>query len=183
LGIERLEKRLQMHRIMLSWFEYSTQVKSFLDAVDEAIDELNDAECLQGLKHVLAAVLSLGNYMNGNNSRGGAHGYRLDVILKLKDLKQTGYGRRSMLHFLVDQLPQLFPEEGPFYSNWKQMWQVSNTHKHSIEDLLRDLKVDLDKCMVEIDEAEYIENETVRNMLLDRLSKQWYHISMTTSLF
>ena len=175
LGIERLEQRLQVHRIMLSWFEFANSVNGYISTIAQAVEELNDAECLQTFKTVLSCILSLGNYMNGATSRGQAHGYRMDVILKLKDVKQAaGYGRRSLLHFIVEQMPIIFPDLEPFYMSWKAVWTSVTIHYQHIEEMMKDLKGDLEKCEAEIEMAEFIEDEVVRCQLIEKLSKYRY---------
>ncbi|CAE7575507.1 FH5, partial [Symbiodinium microadriaticum] len=171
LGIERLEQRLQVHRVMLSWFEFANSINNYIITIAQAVEELNDAECLQGLKIILSSILSLGNYMNGSTTRGQAHGYRMDVILKLKDVRQAaGYGRRNMLHFIVEQMPMIFPEIEPFYTSWKAMWTSVSVHYQDLEEMMKDLKSDLEKCAAEIEMAELIEDEAVRTQLIEKLS-------------
>lgn len=53
------------------------------------------------LKHVMALILALGNYMNGGNRmRGQADGFGLEILGKLKDVKSKIPGV-TLLHYVV----------------------------------------------------------------------------------
>jgi hypothetical protein len=101
--IDRLEQRLASQRTMLSWFEQANVVFDQIHIVNAAVSEFSEEASLKAFRNVLAVVLSVGNYMNGGTRRGQVHGYRLELLLKLKDVKQTG-GRRTLLHFIADHL-------------------------------------------------------------------------------
>lgn len=59
-------------------------------------------------RRVLATVLALGNALNGGSFRGGASGFQLDALLKLRDTRTTaGVGSGApptLLHYLVRTL-------------------------------------------------------------------------------
>eukprot|EP01138_Halocafeteria_seosinensis_P012672 gb/GECG01012948.1/.p1 GENE.gb/GECG01012948.1/~~gb/GECG01012948.1/.p1 ORF type:complete len:1248 (+),score=212.02 gb/GECG01012948.1/:1-3744(+) len=44
------------------------------------------------LKRALEYVLAIGNYLNGNTSRGRAHGFKVDAFMKLSGVKSTDSG-------------------------------------------------------------------------------------------
>lgn len=55
----------------------------------------------QPLRHLLSIVLTLGNYMNGGNQqRGQADGFGLEILGKLKDVKSSD-SRTTLLHYVV----------------------------------------------------------------------------------
>ena len=48
-------------------------------------------------------VLCLGNYLNGGTPRGGAHGFKLDTLLKLGTLKSTD-NSINLLNYIAEYL-------------------------------------------------------------------------------
>lgn len=52
---------------------------------------------------LLEAVLKTGNRMNIGTSRGDAHAFKLDTLLKLVDIKGAD-GKTSLLHFVVQEI-------------------------------------------------------------------------------
>lgn len=80
-------------------------------------------------KKVLEVVLALGNYLNGGSFRGGAYGFKLDALTKLRYFvispsgsKHAPYltdarrdtksaeGDSTLLHYLVDLVGNKYPE-------------------------------------------------------------------------
>ncbi|KAF8312680.1 actin-binding FH2, partial [Clavulina sp. PMI_390] len=55
------------------------------------------------LKKLLQLVLAVGNALNASSFRGGAHGFRLDALLKLKETKtaRAGSDCPTLLHYLA----------------------------------------------------------------------------------
>lgn len=52
---------------------------------------------------LLEAVLKTGNRMNVGTTRGDAHAFKLDTLLKLADIKGTD-GKTTLLHFVVQEI-------------------------------------------------------------------------------
>ncbi len=44
-----------------------------------------------------------GNYLNGTSARGGAYGFKIDVLEKLGDVKTTD-GKKNFLIYLIEKL-------------------------------------------------------------------------------
>jgi hypothetical protein len=65
--------------------------------IDEAIQELRENA---GAERALAIVLELGNFMNYGTSRGGAPGFDLEILPKLKDVKSQD-GSTTLLQVCV----------------------------------------------------------------------------------
>ena len=61
---------------------------------------MEDSICL---KRMLEVVLALGNYLNGGTVRGGAHGFRLETLLKLQSIKSTD-NAITLLNYLAELL-------------------------------------------------------------------------------
>eukprot|EP00300_Choanocystis_sp_HF-7_P014570 c18734_g1_i1.p1 GENE.c18734_g1_i1~~c18734_g1_i1.p1 ORF type:complete len:469 (+),score=115.76 c18734_g1_i1:90-1409(+) len=58
------------------------------------------------LKRVLRVVLAIGNALNAGSNRGGASGFRIDDLTRLKDTK-TVDNSMTLLHFVAQKLVEL----------------------------------------------------------------------------
>jgi len=71
----------------------------------------NEARTSQRFKLVLQAVLAVGNALNGPTFRGGARGFQLDALLKLKETKTalSDPACPTLLHYLARTLSRTQP--------------------------------------------------------------------------
>jgi hypothetical protein len=76
----------------------------------------------QALKGMLALILRVGNFLNGGSPRGGAYGFKIEFLTKLKDVRSAEPGftfihliaklvdeTMPALHSLADELDQVGP--------------------------------------------------------------------------
>jgi cytokinesis protein len=75
-----------------------------LDLLNNACDDLRLATKFQQLMHV---ILHFGNFMNGTNYAGGAHGFRVGSINRMVDTKSSN--GQNLLHFLEKTVSTHFP--------------------------------------------------------------------------
>ena len=69
-----------------------------LDFIIKALDQINNSKRLEG---VLSYILKIGNIMNGGGLRGGAYGFKIDLLTKIVDVKSSQKDC-TMMTFLVD---------------------------------------------------------------------------------
>ncbi|KAG6861568.1 hypothetical protein C0995_014864 [Termitomyces sp. Mi166 len=96
---ERLECMLYRRKLDLDIAE----IRPELNILRSASRELRSSS---KFKYILQAVLSVGNALNESTFRGGARGFRLDALLKLKDTK-TAKGTPdcpTLLHYISRML-------------------------------------------------------------------------------
>ena len=167
--IERLESRLRVQHVMLSWNGEASVIFDQLNTIKLALQEMNDPESLESFEIILAAVLAAGNYMNGKSSRGQAHGYKLDILPKLRNIKQVSFGKKTFLHFIIGQCQLHFPGHIAFYEKWNFMWKSPKVVLKNLENIMTELKTNLDICVAEIEVAEAIESEQCRVPLMENL--------------
>ncbi|GMF25316.1 unnamed protein product [Phytophthora lilii] len=84
LCIPRLTTRLQAIHATWQFDAYVEEQRKLMESVSNACRELQDCE---PLKEIFRVVLSLGNALNDGTSRGGAKGFRLNILLKLNQVK------------------------------------------------------------------------------------------------
>ncbi|PWN26924.1 hypothetical protein BDZ90DRAFT_261174 [Jaminaea rosea] len=102
-GIPRLEQRLSSMLYMRKFELEMEEIKPDLSALREATAEMKKSD---KFKKVLQTVLAIGNVLNASTFRGGAAGFALGDLLKLKDTRPSTprEGTPTLLHFLVRQL-------------------------------------------------------------------------------
>lgn len=54
----------------------------------------------ESLKFLMEYALAAGNYMNGQSARGGAYGFKFDMMEKLADVK-TSDNKQNLLMFII----------------------------------------------------------------------------------
>ncbi|KUF99723.1 C-factor [Phytophthora nicotianae] len=92
LSVERVSALLQFARRTKSWMLYEVTLfdayveeqRKLMESVSNACRELHDCE---PLKEIFRVVLSLGNALNDGTARGGAKGFKLNILLKLNQVK------------------------------------------------------------------------------------------------
>lgn len=86
--------------------------RCLIDAHTEVTDSL-------AFRKLLEVVLAIGNYMNGTGFRGGAYGFSVGLLVKLKDTK--GEGGVSMLEFVVNFLKNNSPDTLSLGDDWPNL--------------------------------------------------------------
>ncbi|POM68465.1 Formin-2 domain containing hypothetical protein, partial [Phytophthora palmivora] len=84
LCVPRLTTRLQAIHATWQFDAYVEEQRKLMESVSNACQELQACE---PLKEIFRVVLSLGNALNDGTSRGGAKGFRLNILLKLNQVK------------------------------------------------------------------------------------------------
>eukprot|EP00026_Physarum_polycephalum_P006462 Phypoly_transcript_06505.p1 GENE.Phypoly_transcript_06505~~Phypoly_transcript_06505.p1 ORF type:complete len:544 (+),score=156.32 Phypoly_transcript_06505:217-1632(+) len=98
LKVPRLVPRLRVINFKLSFYKILNDIRPDVDAVLKATEELQESKKLYKL---FEYILAVGNYLNGNSTRGGAFGFKMDSLAKLKDTKSNDPMVPSMLHFIA----------------------------------------------------------------------------------
>lgn len=82
--VPRLTTRLQAIHATWQFDAYVEEQRKLMASVSNACGELQQCEML---KEIFRVVLSLGNALNDGTARGGAKGFRLNILLKLNQVK------------------------------------------------------------------------------------------------
>ena len=90
--------------VRVDLFLFKLRFDSVVDEIDSQLSVCEKMVQLlrrdEKLAVILEIVLKLGNYLNGGTSKGGAYGFKLDTINKLKNTK-SGDGQYTLLHYLI----------------------------------------------------------------------------------
>ncbi|KAI5073410.1 hypothetical protein GOP47_0011423 [Adiantum capillus-veneris] len=98
--IPRVDKKIKVLNFKSQSSLLIQQIKQDLLLLQDACAELKGSEKFVRL---LEAVLVVGNYLNGDSSRGHAKGFKLDALLKLMDVKGSNC-QTTLLHFVAAEL-------------------------------------------------------------------------------
>jgi len=106
LCIPRLKPRLQCFVFIL---EFNARLHDLSENVEVFSYAVHDIKRCTKLLKVIEIVLAIGNYLNGTGPKGGAYGFKLEVLTKLADTK-TSDNKSTLLHYLVASIERKFPE-------------------------------------------------------------------------
>ena len=54
------------------------------------------------LRIILKYTLAVGNYLNGTSLKGGAHGFKIDILEKLAEIKNTD-SKSTVLQYVLEK--------------------------------------------------------------------------------
>ncbi|KAJ3261093.1 hypothetical protein HDU77_001076 [Chytriomyces hyalinus] len=108
-AVPRLRARLEAIAFQQRLSEELSEIKPDLATVHKATKALLSSE---RFKKVLETVLIVGNFVNGNTYRGGAYGFEMDSLLKLKDTKADDASplkdrAPTLLHYVARRLEEI----------------------------------------------------------------------------
>lgn len=105
LKIPFFEERLRCIQYKLTFQE---QVQSLQPDIQAVIHACHQVRTSARFRKLMEIVLALGNYMNGGGFRGGAYGFTLDTLTKIKDTKSTD-NKKNLTHYLAIILQRDYP--------------------------------------------------------------------------
>ena len=155
MNIPRLAARLQCWIFKRRFESDVGELKPDLETMQNAVKEVRSSKKLIQL---LKTVLALGNYLNGGSFRGEAHGYQLEVLLKMRDTRanpsstdndETSLGVNSLMHYLV----KLSDAKNHFVDYVDEMPSLENASRLSLATLqshVRSLRSSLEQIKNEL---------------------------------
>ena len=100
--VSGLESRLKSIQVIQQFDERRDRLANHINTVRDACKQVATSS---KLRQVLQIVLSVGNYLNGASMRGGAFGFKLSDLEKLKQVRSADLSS-TLLHY-VAKLPAL----------------------------------------------------------------------------
>lgn len=95
-------KALDLHvDLMILLRNFKTRSSAILQPLNIIMSALKEIKASDQLEGVLTALLRIGNVMNGATARGGAYGFKLEILGKLQDVRSQKPGE-TMMHFLLN---------------------------------------------------------------------------------
>ncbi|ETV96972.1 hypothetical protein, variant [Aphanomyces invadans] len=120
--LPRLSNRLKAMEATLTFGQRYDDVKGKLKLLEQAYVDLKGSTKLLSL---LEVVLAVGNYLNRGTSRGGAYGFKLDILPKLTQVKATTSPNKTLLHVIADYVAANVPAAHDFYESLRSLEDVS----------------------------------------------------------
>ena len=105
-AVPRLEQRLKCWMATLLFDDNVMQIREKIEAIGKGTRAIKASK---GFPKSLEVVLAVGNYLNGTSARGGAYGFRLDILSKLNDVKASSRQKGTLLNYIatqIDKIPQ-----------------------------------------------------------------------------
>ncbi len=106
MSIPRYAPRLDCWVFKLSYATESRALASTLDTINVACKQVDSCTLLLKLMKIILAV---GNFLNAGTPRGGAYGFKIDVLKKFSELKDIS-NRRHLMHYLAEFCQKNDPE-------------------------------------------------------------------------
>jgi len=54
---------------------------------NKVLNILEELKLDEDIKNLFQHLLAIGNYMNGTGNKGGAYGFKLDILAKISEIK------------------------------------------------------------------------------------------------
>jgi len=85
------------------------EIMPFMSQMSKYLNALIQIRESKSLNIILSVILRYGNYLNGGSQRGGAYGFKIDLLTKLRDTKSS-IPSLSFLHLIVHIIMEEYPE-------------------------------------------------------------------------
>ena len=156
MSIPRLENRIDSLIYKKTFVSCIDKLKEELSILKQASSQVLGS---YSLKLILEGVLAVGNYMNTGTSRGSADGFKIESLLKLKDIK--GKDRKtSLLHFIVKELIKKEDKVRFFTAEIEKVVAASKFQKDYVSHTLQQLEAQQGKLKEEILHASVVLDDT-----------------------
>lgn len=96
-SVPRISERLKLFAFKL---QFTSLMESHTESIETVKDALNEIKKSGMLKEILKTVLAFGNYMNGSTRNGGAYGFKLATLNRLKQSKSVD-NKKNLLSYLI----------------------------------------------------------------------------------
>jgi len=98
--VDELSLHISFMFLMKTFSDKIKDIKNPLSSILKTLEQIKDSK---SLKKVLTYVLAIGNYLNGGTSRGGAYGFKINLLGEMNDIKGQ-VASVTLMHILVNQI-------------------------------------------------------------------------------
>ncbi|KIK67748.1 hypothetical protein GYMLUDRAFT_68769 [Collybiopsis luxurians FD-317 M1] len=159
---ERLDCMLFQRKLELDMHELRPE----LDILRNACLELRNS---QKFKRILNTVLAIGNTLNGSTFRGGARGFQLDALLKLKETKTVRGGAEcpTLLHYLAKVLMRTDPDLLLFIQDMKHLEAAARVSVQFTVQAVNSLVAGLNQVVSETEQLRKVRNLSTNDKFIE----------------
>ncbi|KAI9293249.1 hypothetical protein K502DRAFT_366874 [Neoconidiobolus thromboides FSU 785] len=133
IKISEYEARLNTIYFKFTFMDAFSYLDKSISSVIEASVAITKSDSIPKL---LEIILVLGNYMNGSGFRGGAYGFKVHSLTRLRDTKAID-NKSTLIHFLAKTVSKIYPDILDFRYEIKACEAAS---KVSFTDLMADFQ-------------------------------------------
>ena len=149
MGIKRLEQRIQSMIFKEQGSSMINSITQDINLVKRAGDDLKNSKTMVKL---LEGILAVGNHLNVGSRRGSAAGFRLEVLLKLADVKAIDK-KTSLLHFVYGEMRKTVPEIEDLNNELESVTTAATLYLDGTFDMLKQVKSGMTLIAQELDYA------------------------------
>ncbi|EGC31207.1 hypothetical protein DICPUDRAFT_156963 [Dictyostelium purpureum] len=131
MDIPKLEIRLRSHIFRLKYQSLVEDLVPDIKAIKNASLELKNSKKFH---EILKFILAIGNYVNGSTTRGGAFGFKIETLTKMRDAKSND-NKLSLLHFLSKTIQDRSPE---LWSALSELVHLEHASESSLNNIVTD---------------------------------------------
>lgn len=146
--------------ISVPQFQLRVEVWSFENEFNEIYEDISKAESAissgcetvltsQSIRHLLALVLHVGNYLNGGTPRGRADGFDLDTLAKMRTVKMSQSSDKpgTLVDFVTQQMERHYPGElESMFEHGKDVECIRAASRYKLADTLEELGRFQNRC-------------------------------------
>lgn len=98
---------------MIFKYSYKIELIEILRSIESALKAFDYIKKNENFHKWLEVILAHGNYLNGTSNRGGAWGFRIDILAKLNELKTTD-NKKTLMLYLVEYVGDVLKKDELF---------------------------------------------------------------------
>ncbi|XP_063851245.1 FH1/FH2 domain-containing protein 3-like isoform X1 [Scylla paramamosain] len=133
-SISELPARLNLWLFKL---DYENTEKEVADPLMDLKQGVEDLQKNKTFKVILSVLLSIGNFLNGSESRG----FQIEYLSKVPEVKDTVH-KHSLLHHLCHMVIEKFPDTTDLYSEIGSITRASRVDFEELENTIAKMQVD-----------------------------------------
>eukprot|EP00656_Telonema_subtile_P034010 TRINITY_DN3814_c0_g1_i1.p1 TRINITY_DN3814_c0_g1~~TRINITY_DN3814_c0_g1_i1.p1 ORF type:complete len:432 (-),score=156.76 TRINITY_DN3814_c0_g1_i1:45-1340(-) len=163
--IPRLKQRVAVMAIMVEFAEKVNDTKPLLETVLVCLDQLRNSP---KVKKILELMLGVGNYCNGGGSKGGAFGFKIQLLEKAVEVKSYD-PKVSLLHYVVNSAEDKDPTIKEWVHDLASLEAAAKVNTDAIDNNLKDMERMVNTALAELEAsgAPFNEHDVFKSRLQD----------------
>jgi hypothetical protein len=149
-GLTGLPERMATWQFKLKFNSIISNVKPDIQSVIFACKEMKRSAKFHKF---LAIVLTMGNFLNGQNKRKIQHGFKIRSIAKLNDTKSAD-GKTSLLQYIATFISDKYPDTNNFYEELGSIKPAGRVMLGALQDDIKQCKEGLAQVLTHIQARE-----------------------------
>jgi diaphanous 1 len=174
--VPRVDLRLKCWQTTLTFDENLKQIREKILIISRGATAVRNC---RGFTKILEVVLAVGNYMNGTSARGGAYGFKLDVLTKLNDVKAGNRQKGTLLNYVAQQSDAKIPETRNLVTDLMPVHEAAEHSLGQVENEIKALQISMNTIRKELEEMEALSDEvahpfkTKLGRFMQRVERPW----------